>query len=265
MKKLVALDLDGTLLNSSHKISKANYDTLKNLAERGVIISLASGRMYKSMRPFIDELGLGTNTIAYNGAMIVDANGNILYEDQLSVDFTKELIKYCAENDLHLNYYVNDDLFTLKDDKWLKLYGDRTGMYANIVKDFPIEKAPTKMLIIDEPEKITGLYNELSKKYGDHAYVTISNIEYLEFMPIMANKGAALEKLADIYGVSQNDTIFFGDASNDISAVKWAGAGVAMENGCEPIKEIADIIAPDADLDGVSILLNDIFADLLKS
>jgi len=260
MYKLVATDLDGTLLNSNHKISKRNFETIKRLEEAGIIVCLASGRMYKSMLPYIIELGINTKTIAYNGAMIADENSNVIYEKSVPTDFTNEIIKHALEHELHLNYYLDDNLYSLKDDKWLKLYGDRTGMYADIVNTYPTHKPPTKLLIIDEPEKISELYEELSFKFGHEVYVTISNIEYLEFMPKGADKGSALKKLAEFYNIKQEEVIFLGDASNDLPAIEWAGMGIAMNTSPKNVLSAAKKIAPnDADTDGFSIVLEEIF------
>ena len=259
MYKLVATDLDGTALNDAHKLSEANYRTIKELEKLGIIVVLASGRMYKSMLPYVKELNLGTKTIAYNGAMIVDENDEIVYEDTLPQGFPNELIEYCDKNKLHLNYYFDDNLYSKSDDKWLKLYGDRTGMYANIVKEFPSHKLPTKMLIIDEPEKIKELYKELSALYGERVYVTISNVEYLEFMPKNADKGSALKRVADMYNVKQEEVIFLGDASNDLPAIQWAGTSVAMETAPDSVKNSATFITSGTEEDGFSVILREIF------
>jgi len=259
MYKLVATDLDGTALNDAHKLSKENYRTIKELEKLGVIVVLASGRMYKSMLPYVTELNLGTKTIAYNGAMIVDENHEIIYEETLPEGFPLELIKYCDEKKLHLNYYFNDNLYSKSDDKWLQLYGKRTGMFAEIVNEFPLEKLPTKMIIIDEPEKIKELFIELKEKYGELVYVTISNAEYLEFMPKTANKGSALERVANLYNVNQDEVIFLGDAENDLPAILWAGTSVAMETAPDSVKSSADFVTSSTEHDGFSVILRKIF------
>jgi Cof subfamily protein (haloacid dehalogenase superfamily) len=115
------------------------------------------------------------------------------------------------------------------------------------------------VLIVDEPERITRLYAEMSARYAGRAYVTISNAEYLEFMPPTVNKGTALAVVAEHYGIPQARVIAFGDAGNDIPAIAWAGLGVAMENAQPEVKAVAKRIAPRFDADGVAAVLEEIF------
>jgi len=116
-----------------------------------------------------------------------------------------------------------------------------------------------KVLIVDEPEVILRLCSELTPHFAGRAYVTISNAEYLEFMPPHVDKGQALAVVAEYYGIAQDKVIAFGDAGNDVPAIRWAGLGVAMDNAKPDVKAVADRIAPPYDEDGVAVVLEEIF------
>jgi Cof subfamily protein (haloacid dehalogenase superfamily) len=207
-------------------------------------------------------MGLDTPVIAYNGAYIKqERTGETLLDEHLDLATAQELVAFCAHEGLHLNYYLRDTLYTAQATQWSDLYAARTGAVIHPVGDLSIfaDQAPTKVLIVDEPARITRLYAEMSARYAGRAYVTISNAEYLEFMPPTVNKGTALAVVAEHYGIPRARVIAFGDAGNDIPAIAWAGLGVAMENAHPEVKSIADRIAPRFDEDGVAAVLEEIF------
>lgn len=260
--ELISLDLDLTLLDAHHHISPRNLAAVKRCVALGATAVITSGRMYYTTLPFMRAMEIDTPIIAYNGAFIKrESTGEIFLHEHVDVATTRELIDYCELEGLQLNYYLDDVLYTAQTTKWSDLYASRTGAIINTVGDLRVfaDRAPTKLLIIDAPERISHLYAELAPQYAGRAYVTISNPEYLEFMPPNVDKGKALAVLADHFDISREKVIAFGDASNDIPALAWAGCGVAMENAKPEVKQIADRIAPRYDEDGVAAVLEEFF------
>lgn len=260
--ELISLDLDLTLLDADHHISPRNLDAVRRVRELGAQVMITSGRMYYTTLPYQRQLGIDGPTIAYNGAFIKsEGTGNIWLNAGLDVEFARELVDFCAREQLQLNYYYDDVLYIEKANKWADLYNARTGAMPVAVGDLHtlLHHCPTKMLIIDEPAKIIELRDTLGAHFADRAYVTISNAEYLEFMPLGVDKGKALELVAGRLGIAREKVIAFGDAENDIPAIVWAGTGVAMANAKPITQAAADIVAPHHAEDGVAMLLEEIF------
>ncbi|MHB9023606.1 MAG: Cof-type HAD-IIB family hydrolase [Armatimonadota bacterium] len=260
--ELISLDLDLTLLDDAHTISPRNYDAVRRCVELGAKVVITSGRMFSSTLPYLRELDLHTPMITYNGAFIKHPDtGEVLLHERLAAETAMEIVDFCAAENLNLNFYLNDTLYIAKTNPWAELYAARTGAKLHPVGDLRVfaGERPTKVLIVDDPARIARLHDELAPRYADRAYVTISNVEYLEFMPPGVDKGKALAVLAEHMGIPREKTIAFGDAGNDIPVIRWAGLGVAMENAKEEAKAVADRIAPRYDEDGVAVVLEELF------
>jgi len=259
--ELIALDLDYTFLNAELRISPRNLAAVRRCTELGVKVVITSGRMFCSTMRFVHELGLETPAITYNGAYVKqESSGLVLLDEKLELEVARELVDFCAREDLNLNYYLDDTLYVAKITPWGELYSTRTGAPLHPVGDLRklTDRPPTKVLIVAAPERIIKLRDELMPKYETRSYVTVSNVEYLEFMPRGADKGKALAVVAQYYGIPRERTIAFGDADNDIPMIRWAGLGVAMENARPAARAAADRIAPPHDQDGVAVVLEEI-------
>lgn len=261
--ELISLDLDLTLLDAHHRISPRNLAAVRQCIALGARVIVTSGRMYCTTLQYSRAMGLDTPTIAYNGAFIKnDTTGELLRHEHVDVATARELIDFCAREGLNLNYYLDDELYIAASNPWAELYAARTGAQPKVVGDLHAiaDRAPTKVLIVAEPERILQLRDELGPHYAGRAYVTISNVEYLEFMPPGADKGNALAMVAAHFGIAREKVIAFGDADNDIPALDWAGLGVAMDNAKPGAKQVAGRIAPAYDEDGVAVVLEELFA-----
>jgi Cof subfamily protein (haloacid dehalogenase superfamily) len=266
--ELIALDLDLTLLDEHHAISPRNLSAVKKCTELGVKVVIVSGRMYCTTLKYLHQMQLDTPVIAYNGSYIKNEHtGEKLLDVELSKEVCMEVVEYCKQNDLHLNYYYDDVLYVAKETIWSELYCGRTGAVPVPVGDLATmaDKPATKLIIVDDKDKITAMAEVLAPKYAGNAYVTISNAEYLEFMPPTVDKGKALAIVAEYFNVPQAKVIAFGDARNDIPMLKWAGLGVAMENARPETIEAADITAEHHNEDGVAKMLEEIFKLKIES
>lgn len=260
--ELVALDLDYTFLNDAHAIPPRNLAAVHKCSELGVKVVITSGRMFRSTMKYVRAIGLETPAITYNGAYVKqESTGQVLLSETLDAEVAISLVDYCAAHDLNLNYYLDDTLYVAKATPWGELYSQRTGVPLTPVGDLRklTNRAPTKVLIVAEPELILKLKNELSPIYADRSYITISNVEYLEFIPKGVDKGKALAVVANFYGIPRENVIVFGDADNDVPMIAWAGLGVAMANAQPDAIAAADRIAPRYDDDGVAVVLEEIF------
>jgi len=258
--RLVALDLDGTLLNDGGGISPEDGTALLRFASAGGLVVLASGRMTANIRPFFEQLGLDGPTIAYNGARSREpqsANGKIILETCLPARYADELIDYTRRERFHLNYYLDEVLYA-RDDPELRrfadLYSRQTGAVFHFVPDLERFRGrePTKLIIVTDPT-VPGqpdprhrdeLYQVWQARWGSEVTVMQTNPEYLEFYHRATSKGAALAAVAAHYRVERSLTLAFGDGRNDLAMLEWAGCGVAVANAHSDVKAAADWVSP---------------------
>lgn len=252
---MVALDLDGTLLNSNHVVTDRNCTALRELSTEGVIVVLVSGRMHQSILPISNQIGLENPIISYNGGMVKHAKtGKVFHHTPIAAATAMDLVDYCDERGLHLNFCLDDQLYIRTENFWSELYESRTGVRANSVGDLRklAGGKPTKMQVLDAPEKVEHLLIDFQKDFGDRLYITRTQVEYIEFMNPQVSKGPALEALATKMGISMNFVVAFGDGYNDKSMMAGAGFSIAMGNSVDELKECTDYITVSNDNDGVA-------------
>lgn len=262
--KLVAIDLDGTLLNSqTHSVSPFNATQVRRVAAQGHRVVLASGRAPRTIAPFAAQLELPPSAflIAFNGALIRALNGETLFHEPLPADASRDIVAFCAAGGYHLNLYLNDELYVREETSWSRLYQRRTGSVPQVTHDLTRfdGQRPTKLLLIGEADVTDRLCARFKQEYGDSLYITKTDNEYLEFMAPNVSKGRALARVAGELGIDRADCIAFGDSYNDIPMLEWAGLGIAVGNAHPPVKAVADRVAPSADEDGVGRTLQDMF------
>ncbi len=253
--RLVALDLDGTLLDSNHAVTDRTRVTLQKLSQEGVVVVLASGRMHQSILPISNRIGLENPIISYNGGMVKDAKtGNLYHHSPIPAEIAMELVEHCDRRGLHLNFCLDDELYIRTRNSWSELYESRTGVGAQALGDLRelAGSEPTKMQVLEAPEKIQELLIEFRRHFGGRLYITQTQIEYIEFMNQGVSKGPALRALVDRLGIEMDSVVAFGDSYNDESMMKAVGFSVAMGNAVEEIKICADYVTYTNDEDGVA-------------
>lgn len=258
--RLVALDLDGTLLDDRGRISAADADALRQFAASGGLVVLASGRMTANIRPFYDALGIDGPTIGYNGALARDslaAGSGVIVETPLPARCADQLMAYTRREHFHLNYYLDEKLYARDDPdlrRFADLYSHQTGAVFHFLPDFEAFRGrePTKLILVTDPT-VPGqpnprhrdeLYDVWRARWGGDVTVMRTNPEYLEFYHRDAGKGHALSALARHCDIPQSLTLAFGDNFNDVSMLQWAGCGVAVANSNHDARAAADWISP---------------------
>jgi Cof subfamily protein (haloacid dehalogenase superfamily) len=260
--KLVALDLDDTLLRGDLTISERNERAIVSVKRMGVEVVLASGRMHRSMVPYARKLNLKGPMISYNGAMIKDLRSDTpILHIPLPPELAMEIVRFAEKEGLHLNYYLDDKLYVARETEWGKLYAYRSSVTMIPVGSLRIfdGMSPTKLVIISDPSLIDEILPDMEARYKGRLYVTKSKPEYLEFMNPKASKGSALKAIVEMMGIRREDIIAFGDSYNDIEMIEYAGMGVAMKNSPIEVKKAAKLIAPSAEVDGVGEVLREVF------
>ena len=254
MIKSVALDLDGTLLNSKKEISKKNISILRELYKKGVEIFIVTGRSYSATKEILKKLELPIIVICYNGAKVIDTkNDSILLEEPLSEDIVKILIEISRINKIHLNLYQDENWFVENQKNWQTEYYKKNIGIDAVEKNFNdfISLLMTKALFIDERCNLEKIEKEIKKKLGDIVHLTYSQERYLEVLNKKVNKGKSLEKVLQLKNLTLDTCVAFGDANNDKEMLEMVRYGVVMKNGEEDLKKDAKYLTDSNDNDGV--------------
>jgi hypothetical protein len=193
--------------------------------------------------------------VGYNGGRVCSAEtGEVLFHEPVPAELAAELVGRFTHLGMHINYYLDDVLYVDHIDEWGNLYSHRTG--SKQVPAGPLQqfdgKTPTKILIVDDPQRIKDICPEFQERFGEHLYVTITTPEYLEFMNKKVDKSTGVAEAVRSLGVPRERTAAVGDALNDKPMIAWAGMGCAMGNADPEVKEVADVIAPSNDEDGLA-------------
>lgn len=252
--KLLVLDLDDTLLRDDLTISEKNKTAIKAAVEKGVTVVLGSGRAPIAMRKYIQALDLNQYGICYNGTMVVDLeNQKTIFQKNIALEDAKYLFEYMKPFDVDVQTYIGNTLYVKEFKETTKRYCEITGMIAEVVElEKDIKQDVVKVLLVGEHDYLAKIQEEVQPKIKDRLHVFFSKAHYLEFTNIEANKGLAVEFLANHLGITKEEVICVGDSFNDAYMIQYAGLGVAMENAYSEIKEMADYVTKSNMEDGVA-------------
>lgn len=261
--KLIAVDVDGTLLNSNNEISPKTRDTLIRALKEGHKLVIVSGRPTAAVNHLAKELefdkygGLLSN---YNGASITNfETGEVISNHTLDVDLVKEMLDATRDMDIELIIPRGDYIISNADNKYLNVESKLLGVKTEVIEDLrdSIDFAPNKLIFAQDVEKLEEAIPFLKEKFADRTSQVRSQRCYYEIMPMGLSKGSSILEIADHYGIAKEDIIAFGDEMNDYPMIEIAGTGVAMENAIAEIKEIADHITLSNDEDGIAVYLEE--------
>jgi len=257
-KKILFLDIDGTLVNSKKEITPKTLEALIDIQKEGHIVCLASGRPYPGILPYVKKLRLdefGGYVLAFNGGKIVDCKTmKVVYEKPLSNKFTKIVYDYALKNGLGMVTYQDNRVITGTEIDDYMSYEARLN-YMDLVKvdDFIglVDYDPAKFLLTADPEKSEQFEKELAELLGPDVNVFRSEPYFIEITNKAVDKALSIEGLLPILGLKREQSICCGDGFNDLTMVRYGGIGVAMGNAQEIVKENADYITASCDEDGL--------------
>lgn len=249
--RMIVTDLDGTLLDSGGHVPPENADAALGAAARGVIVAVATGRMYASARRIADEIGSASPVVCYNGAMIRRPDGSTPLHQKLSLPVALGVLDIFRRRGSYVQSYI-DDVLNVKSTSAdeAEFYTRHYGIAGSAVGDalYEPKSAPTKLLAmtsgIEETHEVIDL---LKDRYPDDLYVTSSDANFVEIMSIEVNKARSVKMLADELGVSMEHVMALGDGENDAEMLAAAGLGVAMANSRQKALDAADERAPSND------------------
>jgi len=224
----------------------------------GIHVILVTGRMFRSVRPYALEAGLDDPVVCYQGAVVAEpVSGRWLRHEPIPLELARETIAVVNEEGFGLNCYVGDQLYVAEITPDARRYADFQGLELHPVGDLLtwLDEPPTKLVVIGDPELLDGLKKRMLARFDDRLYVSKSLPYFLEFASPDVTKAAGMEFVAEHLGFRRERTVAFGDGENDIELVEWAGFGVAVANADDRVKEVADLVCPPVDEEGVAQVL----------
>lgn len=243
MIKLVATDIDGTILIPEGNFTNEVKSCIKGLCEQGIKVVLVTGRMNAAAKLIAEDLGLNTPVVSYQGGLITMGD-KVLYERYLTESQTERVLDWAKKEGIHINLYNNDILYSESESYEVKRYCNNLHTHYKI-KDFKdIKKIKiNKLLAIDynHPEKIDRFEKELPEIFPD-LYIVKSTPYFLEFSNKEASKSCAVRFLQQYWGLNNEEILTIGDQNNDIALLKAGGIKIAMGNATEELKSIADYV-----------------------
>ncbi|MDD6051533.1 MAG: Cof-type HAD-IIB family hydrolase [Clostridiales bacterium] len=252
--RAIAFDLDDTLLRSDLTVSDHTVEVLHNAASRGIMIFPASGRTRDSMYPTVARIGCASAFISCNGADVWTKDRQLLMQELLPVDLAHEVARFAQERGVYCQTYSPDRFFYSIDNDYAVSYAQSSSLEGEFVGDLTafIRKPVTKLLMMDEPERIAALLEEARALFAGRASLTCSKPYFLECNPLRATKGNALRWCAAHFGFGMHELVAFGDSLNDVSMLEAAGTGVVMANARADVKAMGFAVCGSNEEDGVA-------------
>ncbi len=257
--RLIALDLDDTLLRHDLTISRRTRSVLKKAEAKGFIVVLASGRAPMAMDRYAKELGLHKRPgfiVSNNGVTILKSDtGEIVRETRLPTDAALSVYDLVEAEGLPVQVYEGDTIYVSRRNEFADQDMKLTGFRQVVVENFRamIAAGQLKLVIPGDPMILRPLETILKTYVGDRVTIFTSKPYFLEILPPATGKGEALAYVCDVLGLDRQSVMACGDSMNDESMIRWAGVGVAMRNGDERIKAMASFVsARTNDEDGVA-------------
>ena len=249
-KKLIAIDLDGTTLNNNSELTQETIDTLHAVKNLGHEVAIVTGRPYRNSKQYYDQLNLGGPIANFNGALCHipgmpdwDGKYHITLDSEFVLDlvaFNKTLpVDYLMVEGMELVYSNMEELpecpYYPKDQKPIV-----------IGKNTKLKEQPTAVALFSDVEKQPEIKSKILDRYDNDIEIRTwgGNFPCLEVISPGVHKAKAIEHLSRYFGIKQENILAFGDENNDLEMIEYAGHGVAMKNGIDELKNIANAITP---------------------
>ncbi|MGD2144609.1 MAG: Cof-type HAD-IIB family hydrolase [Anaerolineae bacterium] len=259
MIQLLALDIDGTVIDEGMVIPPAVRRAVTRAQDEGVSVTLATGRMYDAALPFARDLEIETPLICYQGGLIQapGAQGP-LHRRTMEPGVMRDALFWGAEHGWHMVLYADDALFVAERRRSESFYRELLGTNLHWDEDLISvldHREPMKFLFIAEPSEADEIEAAMRQRFEGQVEIVRSHANFVEGNPLGVSKGDALQWLARHLEVPQARVMAIGDQGNDVSMIAWAGVGVAMGNGSAAAKAAADWVAPPFLEDGVAVAI----------
>jgi Cof subfamily protein (haloacid dehalogenase superfamily) len=221
-------------------------------------VIVVTGRMFRSVRPYLTEAGLDEPVVCYQGAVVAEpASGRFLRHEPIPLELAREVIEAVTGEGVHLNCYVGDELYVARHTAEASAYAAFQRLPVHEVGDLLqwLDEPPTKLVAVGEPRRLDALEERMKARFGTRAYISKSLPYFLEFASPEVTKASGVAFVAEHIGFARERTVAFGDGENDVELLEWAGYGVAVANAHERVLAVADFVCPAVDEEGVAQVL----------
>lgn len=264
MIRIIFSDIDGTLINDQLVVTEKTRQALLRAHKQGCLIVPVSARMPKAIQPILDGFLPTFPIISYNGALIQDEQGRQLFSHGMKKEDALSICHQVANtSDVVWNVYSGDSWYSqTRQNSWVLREEEVVGLQSYQADLTEIEQLPEihKLLLMGEAASIAELEKSLTKSYP-HLSIAKSYPYYLEIMAAGIQKGQAVTRLADHYGIDLVDTIAFGDNFNDLDMLLAVGQGFVMENGPEAVRKKVGKTTASHNHDGIALVIKQYFTD----
>lgn len=276
MVKLIATDMDGTLLNSAHEISEENIKAIQYAQSKGVTVAIATGRAFYEANTPVKPTGLKVPFICLNGAEVRDEEFNIIYTSKLNNEQIKRITNVLKQHDLYYQVYTSARIYTEDKEKDLQIYIDIAEKMGHTPDVEKIRRSIQKRIDNGSLKEVQS-YDEIYERDGEIVLkflafssdldkidaakedlasynslaVSSSSRGNIEITHNDAQKGIALQAICEQLNITMDEVMAIGDNLNDVSMLERAKYSFAMSNGAEEVKQVAKFIAGDNEESGV--------------
>jgi len=255
---MLALDIDGTLIDHSLRMTPANLAALRGAVEGGTRVVLATGRMFRSALPYALEIGTPEALVCYQGAVVRQPDGTVLKEWAMSPDAAATAVRLSRELDLHVNLYQDDNFYVERMGWGAERYAAVAQVEPRRVDDLMEIAAggSTKVVFVDHHQRLAELESRVRGALEPGSRVTFSMPEFLEVVDAGVSKAVALRFLCELYGVDAGEVIAAGDGPNDRELFEFCGLAIAPSDAIAEVLAAADDTMPPPGRDGIADLVS---------
>jgi Cof subfamily protein (haloacid dehalogenase superfamily) len=224
----------------------------------GCHVVVVTGRMFRAVRPYLEQAGLDDLVVCYQGAVVADpATGEFLLHVPIPLAEAQEAMDAVVAAEFHLNCYVGDQLYVAEVTPEARCYADFQHLEIHAVGNLRawLRRDPTKLVAVGDPDALDELAVELKPRFAGRLFISKSLPHFLEFAHPDVSKGSGLQFVADHLGLRPEETVACGDGENDRELLDWAGFGVAVANAHDDVLARADLVVPSVQDEGVAALL----------
>lgn len=243
--KLVAIDIDGTLLDPDGELGRENFEAVRGLRSRGLEVVLASGRSHHNMLPYHQVLELTSPLVSSQGAVVKDWDGTLRAACHLPFSTVRTLTEAGRQAGLSVLHYREDGVYLDQPNELTEHDSSRNHDPQRLIEDLlAAESAVNKLMWLGQPRVVSGLARQAEEIFSRRADVVCTDPGYLEFLPKGVNKATGLDLLCRECSLEPTQVAAFGDGNNDVEMLAWAGMGVAMDHATEAARSAARLVAP---------------------
>lgn len=259
--KLVAVDLDGTLLTGDGAVTPRTRAAIQAIRQQGVHFVVSTGRPLQGMEWIVDIIGADAPLILFNGALVLSrVGGHTVFARNLRANDARAIWRVSNMRDITTVFWCGGKLYTNRKDEFSSAYSEISGVEPSVTDaiDEYAEAGIVKFVWLDEPARILTAQEQISGTLPTSTVFHTSRPWFLEFVDREVSKGLSLAKLGEYLNIGPDETMAIGDGENDLSMIRYAGCGVVVENASEPIRKEADFITRSNEDDGVAYAIEEL-------